>query len=242
MNKQIIAVILSSTAVVSASATVIQEWTFESSTLPGSGTTVQAGTLAGSVYGLGAGASGVHTSASTAWTSPLGNGSDHSWSATRWAVGDYFEFSLSTSGYGGISLQWDQTSSGTGPRDFKLAFSTDGTIFSDLNAFTVLEQSSANGGTWSASTIRPSYTLTLDLSGISDLDDASDLYFRLINTSTVSSSGGTVGTAGASRIDNFRVSGTELQATPVPEPLPFSCAAATFFAMVVLGRRFRANR
>ncbi|MDB6125108.1 MAG: hypothetical protein JWQ71_4101 [Pedosphaera sp.] len=53
-----------------------------------------------------------------------------------------------------------------------------------------------------------------DLSSITALDNASSIYFRLIDQATTSISGATVGTGGTDRVDNFTV----FTVTPVPEP------------------------
>ena len=48
---------------------------------------------------------------------------------------------------------------------------------------------------------------------MSALNNGSSVYFRLTDVSTTSINGGTVGTGGTDRIDNFTVT-----ADPVPEP------------------------
>src|SRR5882724_206108 len=99
-----------------AQAQIAAQWTFESSFGSITGTST---TLGGLSPETGAGtASGVHASAAT-WSSPAGNGSAHSFSVNTWAVGDYFQFQTSTLGLNNILVSFDQTSSGTGPRDFK---------------------------------------------------------------------------------------------------------------------------
>jgi hypothetical protein len=108
-----------------AHADTIAQWTFES-TVP-----VTAGPFSPEV-GSGS-ATGSHAT-STVYTAPAGNGSAHSFSSTAWSIGDYYQFSVSTAGFKDINLSWDQTKSNTGPRDFTLQYSTDGTHFSTFNS------------------------------------------------------------------------------------------------------------
>jgi VCBS repeat-containing protein len=186
-------------------ATTIAQWNFESPN-PADATdqATYPNTIA-SATGTG-NAGGVHASAATDWTTPVGNGSADSFSSNTWAVGDYYQFRVSTTGYTGIQVSWDQTSSGTGPRDFKLAYSTDGTNFTDFGSpYTVLANASPNP-VWNATTSSALYTTTRDLSAVTAVDNQTDVYFRLIDTSTTSASGGTVATGGTNRVDNFTVS------------------------------------
>ena len=48
-----------------------------------------------------------------------GNGSTKSLSANNWSVGDYWQLQLSTVGFSGLSLSYDQTGSATGPQGFR---------------------------------------------------------------------------------------------------------------------------
>jgi hypothetical protein len=185
-----------------AATTIIVQWTFESPNTPAGATAA--------IYpnpippGVGSGsAGGVHASASTAWSTPAGNGSTYSFSSNYWSVGDYYQFSTSTTGFTGISVSWDQTGSNTGPRDFKLAYSTDGANFTDFGS-----PYSITNDSWSTSTPKTVSHISEDLSAITGLDDQENVYFRLIDNSTTSVNGGTVGTGGTGRVDNFTVNGT----------------------------------
>jgi len=190
-----------------AHADTIATWTFETS-IP-----LTAGAFAPEV-GSGS-ALGLHTSGSTAYSSPVGNGSAHSFSSTNWAVGDYYQFRVNTTGFSGITLSWDQASSNTGPKNFKLAYSTNGTTFTDFAPYSVIANATPNP-TWSSSTALSLYTFTQNLSSITALDGQSNVFFRLIDTSTVSANGGTVAATGTDRVDNFIVSGAPIAATPIP--------------------------
>jgi hypothetical protein len=209
--------------------TPIDQWTFEASQ-PATAGPVAPETGSGS-------ASGSHANAATSWSSPSGNGSAHSFSSDHWTVGDYWQFSVSTVGFENISLGWDQTSSGSGPADFGLFYSIDGgTTFSQYGAnYTVLGYNVSPNPTW-GSTAHSQYSLSYDLSSILGLNnDASTVYFRLIDESTASASGGTVGTSGADRIDNFIVSGTDI--SNVPDSPPGFVGVFCLLGLLAVSRR-----
>ncbi|HTQ50406.1 MAG TPA: hypothetical protein VMJ12_06810, partial [Candidatus Acidoferrales bacterium] len=179
------------------------DWTFETS---------QPATAGPFSPEIGSGsASGFHAGAAV-YSSPSGNGSFHSFSSTLWAVNDYYQFEVNTLGYSGVTLSFDQTSSNTGPGGYNLAYSTDGVNFNVFASYTVLANASPNI-TWNTTTYNNAYTFNYDLSAIPALNNQSTVFFRLVDDGTVSASGGTVGTAGTDRVDNFVVS-----ATLVPEP------------------------
>jgi len=189
----------------------IADWTFETS----------APTTAGPFSPeIGSGsASGSHAGTTT-YSSPAGNGSAHSFSSTAWAVGDYYQFQVSTHGNSGIALSWDQTSSNTGPRDYLLKYSTDGVNFTAFGSgYSVLANASPNTP-WSSSGMpNTAYSFSQDLSSITALNNQDTVYFRLVDNSTTSANGGAVASAGTDRVDNFIVSA-------VPEPAHWGLGAA----------------
>ncbi len=216
-------------AAASTHAQVIAQWTFESTSSSITGTAVSLSGLAPET-GTGS-ASGLHASASTAWSSPAGNGSSHSFSANNWAPGDYYQFQTSTLGFNNIQLSWDQTSSGTGPGKALLEWSTDGSTFTAVGSdYTILANAAPNP-TWSAGTAQPIYTMTEDLSSIAALNNQGTVYFRLVDDSTSSANGGTVGTGGTDRVDNFTVSSV------VPEPSTIALACLGSLGLVLWRRR-----
>ena len=160
----------------------------------------------------GSSLSGYHASAATAWSSPAGNGSTYSLSVNTWAVGDYFQVTVDTRGYGDISISWDQTRSNTGPSVFDLKMSVDGGAnFTTVKAgFTVLQAGAPGTGTtsWSTSGVAQSGFTTTNIAGSSAADKAS-VIFRFVNTSTVA-------VGGTNRIDNILVTGN---AVPAPGAL-----------------------
>jgi len=203
-----------------ANATTLEQWTFENSyaSITGANTGAFNGTspLVSEAGVLTGTASAYHAGSST-YSSPVGNGSSHSFSSTNWAVGDYYQFKLSTTGYQQITVTFDQISSGTGPRDFKLAYSTNGTSFTDITTYQLINNTSPNN--WSSGAAKTTSSYTDDLTANPAFDNQSTLYFRLIDNSTNAVvSGSTVQTGGTDRVDNFIVTAA------VPEPA--TCAMA----------------
>lgn len=201
------------------SASVIATWTFETSqpgvvdlpASPGAGvwiTNITAETGSGTAAGL-------HAAAST-YSSPAGNASSHSFSSTAWGVGDCYQFAVSTVGLTHIIVSFDSTSSGTGPANFNLAYSTDGVNFTVFGGYT-------NGViSFSAGSAATNVSHTFDLGTVAALNNAPLVYFRLVDSSTTSANGGTVASGGTSRVDNFSVSGSSGQAPQIAGVTPGS--------------------
>ena len=205
----------------------LAKWTFETSP---PADLANSTTIGGILADIGAGtASGLHASSATDWTTPAGNGSDNSLSGNTWAVNDYYQFSLSTIGYSGITVSFDQTGSGTGPKDFSFAYSTDGSVFTSFANYVVLNNGTPNLAWSTANGQQSAYNSTFDLSTVTALDNAATVYFRLVNTSTASIGGATVGAGGTSRVDNFTVS-------VVPEPASATLLGLGFAALLIRRR------
>jgi len=189
----------------SSQAQTIADWTFETS-MP-----TTAGPFSPEV-GAGA-ATGSHVGGTAVYSHPAGNGSTNSFSANVWAVGDYYQFKVSTVGLSDISISYDQTSSGTGPGQFQLEYSTDGLTFNNIGSAYTVQINGAPNVAWSVSTYNSLYTFSDNLSSLVAVNNDATLYFRLADASTASANGGTVGTAGTDRVDNF-----DVFVTPTPEP------------------------
>lgn len=216
---------------VAQAQTVISKWTFETSyqTITNSPAATTLFTGIAPEVGLGL-ALGSHATAAV-FSSPSGNGSPRSFSANTWAVGDYWQFQVSTVGFTGVGIAYDQTSSGTGPGRFDLSYSTDGTTFTPIaTGYTVLANSAPNA--WNTTVATAATSFIYDLSGVTALDNAANVYFRLTDSSTISANGGTVASGGTDRVDNFVVF------SPVPEPSVMALAAlGGLMGLVALRRK-----
>ncbi len=187
----------------------IAQWTFDSLSFSASNT--NSTSLFNVPADVGSGTASSTHATSSVFSTPSGNGSAESVSATRWTVGDYWQFQTSTLGDSGIQVSWDQTGSSSGPGRGLLLYSTDGSTFTPVGSdYTILENGTPHT-TWGGVTRSAFYTFTYDLSAITVLNNAPTVYFRLADDSTISTGGGTAGTAGTDRVDNFRVA-------VVPEP------------------------
>lgn len=219
----------------SQAATVLSSWTFETNTPADltDNTTSPSVVAESGVFTTGYVASGVHVSALTDWSTPTGNGSLNSFSTNNWAIGDYYQFSTSTVGYSEILLQFAQTSSSTGPGEFKVAYQVNGGGYTDFANYTVLpNQAGAPGlGNWNGTTKITGYNYTFDLSSITALDEATSVDFRLIvRTNADAAPPGTIAAAGTSRVDNVSIIAV------VPEP---SAAVLGSLGLLALVRRRR---
>jgi PEP-CTERM motif len=206
----------------SAHADTLAQWSFQpppadlldSSISPSVAASVGAGT-----------ASGFHAAAATDWTTPAGNGSADSFSSNTWAVGDYWQFNVATTGFSNIVLSFDQTRSNTGPDAFKLAYSVNGgTSFTDFATYTV------GAVTWSTTTPVTTSTFTFDLSGVSALNDKPQVLLQLVSTVTTAA-------GGTNRIDNVTVSGV---VSAVPEAGTSAMLLAGLAAVAFVAARRKA--
>ena len=152
------------------------------------------------VNALGATLSSSHAGGSSVYSSPAGNGSQYSFSSNNWTVGSSYEIRLSTAGFEGVSVSWDQTRSSTGPSFFILDMSLDGGVnFTAIAGYTVIAagQAGTNTTNWNSTTNQPAFRFTFS-AGASASNR--DVVFRFLCTSPPS-------IAGTSRIDNIVVSG-----------------------------------
>jgi len=189
----------------------VSRWSFEALSFSGTG---QSPTVTNDLADIGdqtdnTSVGGFHNSSLTNWTTPVGNASAKSISASNWAQNDYFIFRVNSKYTTIIKLTFDQTSSSTGPRDFKLQWSINGVNFTDISNYTVPYNTTTNTPySWSSTIYDSRSTLSFDLSSITEINDQPNVYFRLVNTTTNALNGGTVQSAGTSRMDNFTMFGS----------------------------------
>ncbi len=177
-----------------SSAQTIAQWTFETS-VPTTG-----GPLAPE-FGLGS----VTSNTGGTFSNPAGFGSQESWSSNGWNALEFFQFQVSTTGLSGISVNWAQTSSNTGPSSFSLSYGTNGTTFTSFGTYSV-----TNDG-WDT-TVTPTESLKgFDLSAVTSINNQATVFFRLINLNDTAVNGSPISGSGSGRVDNFTVSA-------IPEP------------------------
>jgi hypothetical protein len=215
---------IAATALGAHAQSTIASWDFEPDPFPAVNLTnasfPSAGSFAADNGGIGQ-LTAVHASNNTVWSSPSGNGSSNSLSVNSWTSGDYFQFQFSTLTLSNIAITWAQTRSSTGPTNFSLRYSTDGTSFTSFTNYSVAQV------TWSNSVINITSVFTSDLSSITALNDQADVYLRLVSEQTASSSG-------TGRIDDITITG-------VPEPSTYALLAlgAAGLAVHIVRRRRR---
>ena len=116
---------------------------------------------------------------------------------TQWNNGQdqkYWQINLSTLGYGHLKLSSHQQSSNSGPRDFKLQFSHDGSSWSNLGIEILVMNDTIFG--------------VLDCVSLpSSCDNQPTLYIRWLMTTNTPVSGKTINIGGTSRIDDILVQG-----------------------------------
>jgi hypothetical protein len=135
----------------------------------------------------------------TAWVTGTGGTGFFAPNANTWNGGTnsrYWQITISTIGYNNILLSSRQMSSNTGPRDFQIEYSTDGVVWTPVGPAVVSLNDVFVSGTVSDLVLPPA------------CDNQPNLNIRWLMTSETSAGGGTVSSAGTSRIDDIIVKGT----------------------------------
>ncbi|SDZ61763.1 Endonuclease YncB, thermonuclease family [Evansella caseinilytica] len=107
----------------------------------------------------------------------------------------FWMISLNTAGYESVTLSSRQYGSNTGPRDFKVEYSLDGSIWEEVAHSTITVASNWSSGYLNGAVLP------------AKANNQEQVFIRWINTSNASVSGGTIGAAGTSRIDDVTVTG-----------------------------------
>ena len=183
------------------------------------------GLLAGNTSAI---LSAFHTSTASVYTSPSGNGTTYAFSSNNWSPNDYYQVLLPTTGFQNLQLSWSQARSSTGPSTFSLQMSTNGSSFTELTPYTVLQSGGGGApGTWNTGTFNPLYSSTVALPLTAE--NQSQLFLRFVNVTGTASAA-----AGANRIDSITV-------TSVPEPASLCAAAASAGLSFLIIRRRRSH-
>jgi hypothetical protein len=197
-----------------ALSNVITQWNFNGSTTsPSSGT--------GTAQATGGTVVNAYTAGSP--TDPLGAGGvgNFAWTLKTWTGGATetagVQFNVSTVGKGSIVVSWDAFPSNTGPKYYRLLYTSDGSV-----ATPVWTPYTATGsGTESGLYVNPvsgSWTIQnqADLSGVPELQNNPNAAFRLVSayapgTSAYAAaqSSSTAGSGGTLRLDMVTVSGVD---------------------------------
>lgn len=212
-------------------ATVLSSWTFETNS-PGTLSNSTVGPLVTAESGVFASISsmrGRHASADSDWTSPLGNGSTTAYSGNNWGIGDSFEFFTRTTGYSSITIAFDQIASASGPRNFNLLYSLNGSDFFQApgSNYTLANAS------WNGTSRNSGSVYSIDLSSISAINHQPSVWLRLAQVDGIAVNGGSIAASGTSRIDNISITAA------IPEPsTTMLCALA---APILLRRKRRGS-
>lgn len=182
-----------------AQADIVAGWTFQNAAFVSSTTGSQ--TFTYPQTGTTTAFTGYHADARTKWYNNVGNGSSAAVNSDYWAIGDYYQASLSTTGYTGISLNFDMTRSASGPKDFRIDISTNGgTSWSQIGTLAVLQNGLAPNASWTSASYSAAYTT--NITGITAADNQASLLIRWVATTAPTATGGTC------RIDNVQIQGT----------------------------------
>jgi hypothetical protein len=176
----------------------ITQWTFE-----GDVTTPATGSGTATLVG------------GTTATFATGNGGGRGWNTTNYpaqgtdAKTRGVQFQVSTVGYENITLTFDHRHSGTAARTAVVQYSTNGTTFTDVFAYTTTAHDTF-------------FARSVDLSAVTAVDNQATVYLRILSDFTSggqyapSNPSGTYGTGGTWRFDNVTVSGDALGAGAAP--------------------------
>jgi len=195
-----------------ALSNVITQWNFNgSTTTPSSGT--------GTAQATGGTVVNAYTAGSP--TDPLGAGGvgNFAWTLNTWTGAATetagVQFNVSTAGRGNIVISWDALPSNTGPKYYRLLYTTDASVVSPV----WVAYNATGSGTESGLYVNPvsgSWTIQnqADLSGVPALQNNPNAAFRLVSAYAPSTSayaaaqsGSTAGSGGTLRFDMVTVSG-----------------------------------
>ena len=202
-----------------AQADIVAGWTFQNAAF----VNTAGATFTYPQTGTDTAFTGFHADAATQWYNNVGNGSSAAVNSNRWQIGDYYQASLSTTGYTDISLNFDMTRSASGPANFKVDISTNGgSSWSTIGTVVVLQNGAAPNASWTSASYSAAYTTTI--TGITAAADQASLLIRWIATSAATSTGGTA------RIDNVQIQGTLV-------PAPGAAALVGLAGLIARRRR-----
>jgi hypothetical protein len=211
-------------------ADTLAEWTFEVS--QPSGVRGPGIWFTNVTAEVGSGTASSWHSGFEAYSSFPGNGSLAAFGATNsWAVGDFYQFAVSTTGYQNLAISFDQAGNLQGPGTFYLAYSTDGSTFTKIGT-----DYAVGVGHWNFATTSTTNAFSFNLNAIAGVNNQTEVYFRIVDDSRTAINGGLVVAGGDDRIDNFLVSA---QVVPEPATLALMGLGVTCGVFLTAGRRER---
>ena len=110
----------------------------------------------------------------------------------------YWLAELSSEGFANIEVSWSMRSSGTGPRDFRLQYSTDGSAWHDADNPTI-----AVGNALGIGAPASQFSKALP----SGANNSAKLYVRWLLDTNTSAGGGTIASGGTNSINNIVIAG-----------------------------------
>lgn len=149
------------------------------------------------------------------YVSGSGGSGTYSTNNINWDNGQnlkYWQIVLSTQGYKNLNLSSKQYSSNTGPRDFKIQYSTDGTIWGDAGATITIAANFTKG-------VLNEFILPIQC------NDQPMVYIRWMMSSNIAVNGSNVGSSGSNRIDDILLKGCQMPV--MTSPLTHSCCSGS---------------
>ena len=149
------------------------------------------------------GAASPYTDNNTSVSMPVMAASDKN----TWGTTPYFLIKTSTKGYENITMSLILGGSKKGPKNYKIQYSTDDKVFSDIP-----------GATVSVSENKKMFPYSFSLSGV---QDKTMLYIRIIASSTTTIEGGSFSnapTSGETAINNIVIKGSKISTSSPASP------------------------
>lgn len=131
------------------------------------------------------------------------SGSNLAFSSNKWSLDLFDVFTVNTTNYTNLTLSFKVFSSATGPRDFKISYSTNGASgsFTDISGATFVSPNAS----WTS----------LSFGLPSNCDQQADVAIRFTCTSAVAANGGAIGSTGSFKVDNLKVESSLISPLPV---------------------------
>jgi len=224
-------------SITAANAVLVAEWNFDGTYADafwGAGSSFTGTSFGNYLAEVGAGTMfGIRTNTQTnvTWTRPAGNGTRTSASGIGLSANDtYWEFNVSTINLKDLLISYDQVSSNTGPRNWKLQYKVGAGSYVDVASYNIGYNSAGATLSWASSAVRTESQLNFNLSSIAALNNKASVFLRVLIAGTQQynpTATAAFGTAGSTRIDSIKINAT---AVPEPESVLILAAGAAIAA------------